>query len=127
MTALTLVLPALLALAWRGLRLELDVAGWDRLWRVASGPVAMELRRNAGMARLAGDSLAYPLPREFRTLLVRVGGVPVWSRQSIVSLPGEVDARIADIPAGEFDHLFSEPFRLARPRSTLYRLHSVRH
>ena len=116
MNALLLVLLVLLALAARTIQLRLRLAAWERLWRFGSGPFTVELRRHAELARLGCDSLEFPQPREFRILSLRVGGIPVWSQQAIVSLPAEADARIGHIPAGEFDHLFVSQFRLAWPK-----------
>jgi len=115
MNALMLVLLVLLALAARTIQLRLRVAAWERLWRFGSGPFTVELRRHAELARLGSDSLEFPQPREFRILSLRVGGIPIWSQQAIVSLPAQSDARIDHIPAGEFDHLFGDPFRQAWP------------
>jgi hypothetical protein len=116
MNALMLVLLVLLALAARTIQLRLRLAAWERLWRFASGPFTVELRRHAELTRLGADSLEFPQPREFRILSLRVGGIPVWSQQAIVSLPAEADARIGHIPAGEFDHLFASHFRLTWPK-----------
>ena len=127
MTAFLLALLALLALAARVFYLRLERAGWERLWRFTSGPVTVELRRHAEMARFGNDSQEYPHPRECRILSMRVGGIPVWSQQSIVSLPEEVDARIGDVPATEFDHLFAGQFRRDGAKRALHPLYSVRH
>ena len=61
------------------------------------GPITIELRRHAAMARLGNDSLEFPQPREFRTLSMRIGGISLWSRQAIVGLPAEVDSRLGEI------------------------------
>ncbi len=127
MNAFVLAVLALLALAARTLCVKLELAGWERLWRFASGPLTVELHRHAGMARLLNDSLEFPQPREFRTLSMRVGGVPVWSQQSIVSLPADVDARIGEVAASEFDHLFTGQFRLTGSKRTAHALYSARH
>jgi hypothetical protein len=115
MNALMLVLLALLALATRTIQLRLRLAAWERLWRFGSGPFTVELRRHTDLSRLGADSLEFPQPREFRVLSLRVGGIPIWSQQAIISLPAEADARIGHIPANEFDHLFVSYFRLAWP------------
>ena len=112
MTELLLVLLTLAALAARTWQLRLRFAGWESLWRFRSGPVTVELRRHAELARLGGDSLEFPQPREFRVVSLRVGGIPVWSQRAIVSLPLQVDGRIGAIPASEFDQLFEGQFRL---------------
>ena len=116
MNALMLVLLALAALAWRTIQLRLRFAGWEVLWRLRSGPVTIELRRHAQLARLGDDSLEFPQPREFRVVSLRVGGIPVWSQQAIVGLPATADARIGHIPASEFDHLFARQFRRDWPQ-----------
>jgi hypothetical protein len=127
MSSFVLVLLALLALAARALHVKRELAGWERLWRFTSGPVTVELRRHAGMARLGNDSLDYPQPREFRTVSMRIGGIPLWSRQSIVSLPTEVDSRIGEVTAAEFDHLFTGQFRRTWFKPTAHALYSTRH
>jgi hypothetical protein len=127
MNAFLLVLLALFALAARVIYVLLALAAWERLWRFTSGPVTVELRRHTEMAKFGNDSFAYPQPREFRTLSMRVGGIPVWSQQAIVSLPVDVDARIGDIAADEFDHLFTGQFRLAWSKRAVHALYSARH
>ena len=119
MNALLLVLLALLALGARTIQLRLRIAAWERLWRFGAGPCTVELRRHAELARLAHDSLEFPQPREFRILSLRVGGIPIWSQRAIVSLPACVDERIGQIPAGEFDALFTDQFRLSWPQQRL--------
>jgi hypothetical protein len=116
MNALLLVLITLLALAARTLQLRLRFAAWESLWRFGPGPITVELRRHAGLARLAGDPHEFPLPREFRVLSLRVGGIPVWSQVAMVSLPAAVDERIDQVPATEFDPLFDRHFRLSWPQ-----------
>ncbi len=116
MNALMLVLLALAALAARTIQLRLRFSGWEVLWRFRSGPVTVELRRHAELARLGGDSFEFPQPREFRVVTMRVGGIPVWSQRAIVSLPVETDARIAAVAATEFDDLFDPHFRMSWPR-----------
>jgi hypothetical protein len=115
MNALMLVLLALAALAGRAIQLRLRFAAWEVLWRFRSGPVTVELRRHAELARLGGDLLEFPQPREFRVVSMRVAGIPVWSQQAIASLPATADERIGHIPAAEFDHLFAHQFRLTCP------------
>jgi len=115
MTELLLVSLVLAALAVRTFQLRHRLAGWECLWRFRSGPCTVELRRHAGMARLADDSCEFPQPREFRVVSLRVGGIPLWSQQAIVSLPTDVDSRIGEIPPGEFDHLFDRHFRMSWP------------
>jgi hypothetical protein len=127
MNAFVLVLLALLVLAARALYVRLELAGWERLWRFTSGPVTVELRRHAEMARFDHESLDFPQPREFRTLSMRLGGIPVWSQQSIVSLPADVDARIGEVAAEEFDHLFTGQFRRTWAKQTMRTLYSAHH
>ena len=116
MTELLLVLLALAALGARTFQLRHRTAAWESLWRLRSGPCTVELHRHADLARLGGDSLEFPQPREFRVVSLRLGGIPLWSQRAIVSLPAEADARIAVIAAGEFDHLFDRHFRMSWPR-----------
>ena len=116
MHTLTLVLIALLALAVRTVQLRLRLAAWESLWRFGSGPFTVELRRHAELARLGGDCLEFPQPREFRVLSLRLGGIPVWSQVAIVGLPAAVDERIDRVPATEFDPLFDPHFRLSWPQ-----------
>lgn len=126
MDALLLVLLALLVLAARAFQVRHRLAAWQSLWHFRHGPITVELRRHAHLARLDADSLDYPLPREFRVLSLRVGGIPVWSQQAIVGLPAQVEARIDSVPAGEFDHLFERQFRLGgahRPARLFVRAH----
>lgn len=127
MTATLMVLLALLVLAMRALWARRRLAGWERLWRLAQGPVTVELRRRAMLALLGHDSQPFPQPREFRILSLRLAGIPLWSQQSIVSLPMAVDARIDAVGAAEFDHLFDEPFRQAPPRRAVRALFAPLH
>jgi hypothetical protein len=117
--ALLLILLALLALAARCFHVRHRLAHWECLWRFRSGPCTVELRRHAELARLGGDSLEFPQPREFRIVSLRVGGLPIWSQQAIVSLPATVDERIDHVAAGEFDPLFEGQFRLTWRHSQL--------
>ncbi len=127
MNAFALVLLALLALAARTVVVRRRVAGWESLWRFTSGPITVELRRHAGMARFEGDSQAFPQPREFRVLSMRCGGIPIWSQQAVVTLPAAVDERIGEIAAGEFDPLFTGQFQLAWARHAARTMVSARH
>ena len=111
MDALTLLLLALLALAARTFHWRHRFAGWQPLWRFRSGPITVELRRHAHLARLGHDSLEFPQPREFRVITMRLGGIPLWYQEATVSLPMQADARIDSVGAGEFDHLFDSHFR----------------
>ncbi len=116
MNALMLCLLSLLALAARTVQLRLRFAGWVPLWRFASGPFTVELRRHADITRLGSDSQEFPQPREFRVLSLRLAGIPLWSQVAIVSLPAASDERIDHIPATEFDQLFDSHFRLSWPQ-----------
>ena len=116
MNAVLLVLLSLLALAARTVQLRLRFAGWVPLWRFASGPFTVELRRHAEITRLGADSLEFPQPREFRVLSLRLAGIPLWSQVAIVSLPAASDERIDHIPATEFDPLFDSHFQLGWPQ-----------
>ena len=113
MDALLLLSLALLALAARTCQVRHRLAAWEIVWRARSGPFVIELRRHAHLCRLGRDSLEFPQPREFRVISLRAGGIPLWSRQAIVGLPAEADARIGAVSAGEFDHLFDHRFRRA--------------
>ena len=111
MDALMLMMLALLVLIARTFQWRHRFGAWETLWRFRSGPITVELRRHAHMARLGHDSFEYPQPREFRVITMRLGVVPLWSQQATVSLPTQADARIDSVPAGEFDHLFDSHFR----------------
>jgi hypothetical protein len=111
MDALTLLLLATLVVAARTFHWRHRFAGWESLWRFRSGPLTVELRRHAHLARLGQDSSEFPQPREFRVLTMRLGVVPLWYQEATVSLPTQADARIDTVPAGEFDHLFDSHFR----------------
>ena len=116
MNTLLLVLLALLVLGARTIQLRLRLAAWESLWRFGHGPYTVELRRHTELARLGADSLEFPQPREFRVLSLRIGGIPVWSQLAVIGLPSSADERIGHIPAGEFDHLFTDQFRLSWPQ-----------
>ena len=111
MDALTLMLLALLVLAARTFHWHHRFAAWESLWRFRSGPITVELRRRAHLARLERDSIEYPQPREFRILTMRLGAIPLWSQQASVCLPMQADERIDSVSAAEFDHLFDSHFR----------------
>ena len=124
--ALTLMLLAMLVLAGRAFHWRHRFAGWESLWRFRSGPITVELRRHAHLARFERDSIEYPQPREFRILTMRLGAIPLWSQQASVCLPMQADERIDAIAAGEFDHLFDAHFRLGwthRPARLAARAH----
>ncbi|MET0383842.1 MAG: hypothetical protein ABW032_10525 [Burkholderiaceae bacterium] len=127
MSAMVLVLMSLLALAARTLYLGRRLAGWERLWRFTSGPLTIELHRHAGMSRFGSDLIEFPQPREYRTMSMRVAGIPIWSQHAIISLPAESDARIEKIAAGEFDQLFTRQFRMNWPKQAMRRSYLARH
>jgi hypothetical protein len=117
MTSTLLITLLLLALAGRTLVLQRHAAshGWLR----CSGPGwwTVELRRRACVCSMPNDLQAYPQPREFRILVWRLAGVPLWWRGCFVGLPLHCDATVAQLDAQQFDHLFSGAFRLqAAPR-----------
>ena len=116
MDTLLLVLLALAALAARTVQLRLRLSGWEVVWRFRSGPVTVELRRHAELARLGDDQHEFPQPREFRVVAMRVGGIPVWSQRAVAGLPLATDERIGHIPATEFDALFDRHFQIDWPR-----------
>ena len=111
MDALTLLLLALLLVAARTFQWRHRFGGWQTLWRFRTGPITVELRRHAHLARLGHDSFEYPQPREFRVVTMRLVGVPLWSQQASVCLPMQADERIDSVSAAEFDHLFDSHFR----------------
>jgi len=119
MNALMLVPLAALVLAGRSLHLRWRLAASECVWHVRHGLFTVELRRDAHLARLGRDSLEFPQPREFRVLATCVAGLPVWSQQSIVSLPAEAEGCIDDVAAADFDHLFDDPFRLGSSQRRL--------
>ncbi len=126
MDALTLLLIALLALAARTFLWRHRFAGWESLWRFRSGPITVELRRHAHLARFGHDSLEFPQPREFRVITMRLGGIPLWYQEAAASLPLQADARIDSVAAAEFDHLFDSHFRRGwrrRPARVAARAH----
>jgi hypothetical protein len=86
-----------------------------RVWRATQGPFSVELRRLCSMTRSHADSMAFPQPREMRTLTVRLAGVPIWAARSTIGLPLSVDARIDSVKASEFDALFDSEFRQSTP------------
>ena len=120
-----LALLTLLALCARTGFVLQQLQGQQRLWRSAFGPFSVELRRRAHLTKAHEDSLAFPQPRECRTLTMRCVGVPVWSCHSVVGLPAELDARIDSVSAGEFDHLFSPRFRQHSPARSFRTLLAV--
>lgn len=111
--ASSLLMALLLALAGRSLLLQ-RVAG-RHAWLHSRGPGwwTVELRRRACVCSVPNDLQAYPQPREFRILVWRVAGVPLWCRACFVSLPLQCDATVGQLDAQQFDQLFDGPFRLA--------------
>ena len=122
MITLVLVLLTLLALTARALYVRHMLRRWQALWRCTTGPITVELRRHCMLTKFGNDSLEFPHPLEFRLLSMRVAGIPVWSAQSVVSLPFDADARIDRVAADEFDHLFAARFRAHRSTTTMHAL-----
>ena len=119
MNASLLLSLALAVLALRSFQVRHRQAGWEAVWRRRWGLFTVEVLRHAELTRLGGDSLEFPLPREFRVLALRLGALPLWSQQEIVGLPAQVDARIAEVTVREFDHLFERRFRSDGRRHSL--------
>ena len=111
----TLVITMLLAIAGRSWLLHAVAARHTRLRRSGPGWWTVELRRRACVCSMPRDLQDFPQPREFRILVWRLAGCPLWWRGSVVSLPLHFDAMIDTLEAQRFDHLFSGPFRLQPP------------
>ena len=105
----------LLALAGRCWLLHVVAARHTRLRRSGPGLWSVELRRRACVCSMPRDLQDYPQPREFRILVWRLAGCPLWWRGSVVGLPLHCDATVDTLEAHRFDHLFSGPFRLQPP------------
>lgn len=99
----------------RGLYLCCVVARDERVRHRRHGLVCRELRRRAQLVahRDAAGNLSFPEPRETRTLVTRVAGLPVWREVSSIALPPEVEATIDAVRAADFDSGFDERFRAA--------------
>lgn len=117
MTTSLALLTALLVLAALSLQLHLQAQRHTRLRIAGRRGWTVELRRQARICSLPGDLQPYPLPREFRLLVWRLAGLPVWRREALVCLPLQCDAQIDRIDAQGFDHLFDDAFRLQPPRA----------
>jgi hypothetical protein len=96
-------------------------------WRLAKfslvtscdcGALKLELHRCATVFRSEGDTQDFPQPREFRMLVLRLVGIPIFSRQEVIGLPTELDARLDQVSVTDFDAHFSDSFRIA-PRTTV--------
>ncbi|MDH4391917.1 MAG: hypothetical protein QE285_10920 [Aquabacterium sp.] len=115
MTTAILITLWLLALASRTWMLQRLAARHALLHATGGGWWTVELRRRACVCSVPNDLQAYPQPREFRIRVWRLAGVPLWWRGCFVSLPVFCDATVDKLDAGQFDHLFSGPFRLQAP------------
>lgn len=102
---------AALRMFWLHLQLKQSLL----LRRSGFGLLSIELRHRTAVVRLSDDLQEFPLPREYRTLAVRLAGLPLWRRESLVGLPQHVDVRIDQIGAEEFDQLFDDAYRLGAP------------
>lgn len=103
----------LTVLAGRSLMLQRAAARHALVGRTGAAWWSVELRRRACVCSVEGDMQAFPQPREFRILVWRCAGIPLWSRGSHVSLPLHCDALVDQLPADAFDHLFDPAWRLA--------------
>jgi hypothetical protein len=101
-----------ISLALRVLYLHQQLTGLQLVRLRSRLGMSVELRRCAKLARLEGDSMGFPCPREFRVLAVRFVGIPLWRQTTIVGLPAQVEAHISSVPPEEFDHLFRGDFKL---------------
>jgi hypothetical protein len=115
MTTTLLLALLLLALAGRSVLLQRLAGKHLRLHTSGAGWWTVELRRRACICTLPNDLQPYPQPREFRILVWRLAGMPVWCRGCFISLPVHCDATVNQLDAQQFDHLFSGPFRLQAP------------
>ena len=108
--ALTCLLTFCLA---RGLFLRSVMARDQRVRCEQHGLVSIELRRRAHLVahRDSSGGLSFPEPRETRTLVLRVAGLPVWRRVASIGLPRAVEDTIHHVSAHDFDASFSSQFR----------------
>jgi hypothetical protein len=92
------------------------VARDELVSRAGSAWLCRELRRQAHMVQHhdAWGNLSFPQPRETRTLVIKLAGVPVWREVSSVALPHRVEATIDHVTASDFDARFADRFRLVR-------------
>jgi len=114
MLTLVLILPAVIVsiLLCRGWAISRD----ERVVSSRQGLVSRELRRRVVCVahRDPSGALSYPEPREVRTRVLRLAGLPVWQRVSSVALPSGTEGRIGTVRAKEFDHFFSNEFRVSQ-------------
>ncbi len=110
-----LLITLLLALAGRTLLLQRHAARHAWLRSSGTGWWTVELRRLACVCSMPHDLQPYPQPREFRVLVWRLAGVPLWWRGCFVGLPVHCDATVAELGAQHFDHLFQAAFQLQPP------------
>lgn len=106
---LALVVAMLLCRGWTISRDELVV-------RARHGLLSRELRRKVVCVahRAPSGALSFPEPREIRTRVLRLAGLPVWHEVSSVALPSGIEGRISAVRAKEFDHFFSSEFRISQ-------------
>ena len=55
---------------------------------------------------------------------LRLGGIPVFCREESIGLPKELDARLDQVAAKDFDTHFSDAFRIA-PRRSISTTHAL--
>ncbi len=125
MTSSLLITLLLLGLASRSLVLQRHAARHSRLRSRGPGWWTVELRRRACICSLPNDLQAYPQPREFRILVWRLAGVPLWWRGCFVSLPLHCDATVGQLDAQQFDQLFEGPYRLHPPAGAITGWHAL--
>ncbi len=114
---LTAIAGLALLLAGRTVCLALKLADGSMVESSTCGAVKLELRRRVAVFKPEGDSQAFPQPREVRMLVLRLGGIPVFCREESIGLPKEMDARLDQVSAKDFDAHFSDAFRIAPRRS----------
>jgi len=96
----------------RGQYLRMLVARHEVIY-FRSGVLTTELRRKVHLVPHADGmgGLTFPKPRETRTLVHGVAGLPVWHEVQSVGLPPQVEVTINTVTAHEFDAHFSSRFR----------------
>lgn len=101
----------------RGLYLRLRLAGHQLLGIRRMGPMRLELRRHAHLAacRDGMGETAFPQPKEERTLVLCIAGLPVWRGVQCIGLPRHVQDVVDQVGADDFDAGFSSAFRVTRP------------
>jgi hypothetical protein len=97
----------------RGLYLRILVERHEAIYSTTSGVLTTELRRKVHLVAHADGmgGLTFPKPRETRTLVHGVAGLPVWHEVQSVGLPQRVERTINSVTAQEFDAHFSRRFR----------------